>query len=116
MSRIAIARWILLLGLAFVFLWFGIDKFVHPSLWIGWMPDGMNGMMGMQNNSWMQLVAVTEIVIALTLIIPVRTLQQIASIAASLHLLAILTQVGWNEIAVRDIGLLFMSVAVWFLL
>ncbi len=115
MSRITVARWILILGIAFVFLYFGIDKFVHPKTWIGWMPDWMDGLLGMKNDLWMQIVAVTEIMIAIALLIPVRILQQVASIAASLHLLAILSQVGWNDIAVRDIGLLFMSMSVWFL-
>ena len=116
MNRIVVARWILLVGLAFVFLYFGVDKFTHPKTWIGWMPDGMNGMMGMRNNGWMQIVAVTEIIIAIMFLVPVRSIQRTASVFGSLHLLAILTQVGWNDIAVRDIGLLLMSVSVWFVL
>jgi|GEM_PF-3698566 len=34
----------------------------------------------------------------------------------ALYLVAILTQTGWNNIAVRDIGLLFMTIGLWFLL
>lgn len=116
MSRITIARWILILGLFFVFVWFGIDKFFHPKTWIGWMPDRMDGLFGMGNNAWMQIIAISEIIIAIGLLIPMRTVQKTASILASLHLLAILTQVGWNDIAIRDIGLLTMSISVWFLL
>ena len=28
-------------GLALIFLWFGIDKFIHVQNWIGWIPDWM---------------------------------------------------------------------------
>ncbi len=116
MSPVTTARWILILGLSFVFIYFGIDKFVDASLWIGWIPDWMNGLLGMNSSLWLQIIGVTEIVIGIALLIPVRLLRQIATIAAALHLVGILTQVGWNDVGVRDIGLLMMTLALWFLL
>jgi hypothetical protein len=44
-------------------------------------------------------------------LIPVRLVRQIGAIMIALHLVAILTQVGWNDIAVRDIGLLLSALA-----
>ncbi|MSR67965.1 hypothetical protein EXS65_04050 [Candidatus Peribacteria bacterium] len=116
MSRTAIARSILIIGIAFVFLYFGIEKFVHPNLWIVWMPDWMDGLLGLTLGSWLSIVGVTEIVIAVLLLVPVRIVRQVAIIAASLHLFGIVMEVGWNDVGVRDIGLMFMSVSLWFLI
>ena len=116
MPPVTVARWTLILGLSFVFLYFGIDKFVHPFTWIGWIPKWMNGLFGLKINLWLQIIGTTEIVIGAALLFPVRFIQQAASILASLHLVGILTQIGWNDIAVRDTGLLSMATALFYLL
>ena len=56
MQSVSIARNILLLGLVFVFLAFGIDKFVQPILWIGWIPGWMNGLLGMNADLWLKII------------------------------------------------------------
>ncbi len=113
MSPITFARWTLVLGTAFVFLYFGIEKFVHHDLWIGWMPEWMEGLLGLSLNTWMNVIGVTEILIGAAVLVPVRRVQRIIALLASLHLLGILTEVGWNETGVRDFGLLCMTVALW---
>ena len=79
------------------------------------MPEWMDGLMGLKNGVWMDITGVAEIVIGAAILLPYRRVQRIASLFASLHLVAILTQIGWNEIAVRDTGLLCMTMAVWYL-
>ncbi len=116
MSPITTARWTLISGVAFVFLYFGIDKFVHPTLWIDWMPLWMDGLFGMSVETWMSVTAVAEIVIAIMVLVPKRIVQKIGALLATVHLIAILTQIGWNEIAVRDVGLTTMTIALWYLL
>lgn len=103
-------------GLAFVFAYFGVDKFVHPQLWIDWMPLWMDGLLGMSNHAWMLITGAAEIFFALMLIIPVRSIRQTGAFLCALHLVAVLTQTGWNDIAVRDIGLLFMSLGLFALI
>lgn len=115
MSPITTARWTLVLGISFIFLYFGIEKFTNPDLWIGWMPQWMDGLLSFKLKTWMDFTAVTEIVIGIAILIPKRIVQRIAALFASLHLVAILSQIGWNETAVRDIGLLSMTMAVWYL-
>ena len=110
------ARWILIASLVFVFLYFGIDKFVHPILWVGFLPLWMNGMMGIENDAWIIIIGVLEVVLALLLIIPVSIIRKIGTILIALHLLGIIWQVGWNDVAVRDIGLMLSAVALFFLL
>lgn len=116
MSSITSARITLILGVAFVFLYFGIDKFVHPEFWIGWMPSWIDGLAGQTVGTWLQIIGISEIAIGVAVLIPVRILQKIATLFATIHLIGILTQVGWNDVAVRDIGLISMTVALWFLI
>ena len=116
MSSETTARLTLIVGVAFVFLYFGIDKFVHPLHWIGWLPPWLDGLAGFDKNAWLQIIGVTETVIGVAVLIPVRIIQKIGALLGVIHLAGIVSQVGWNDIAVRDIGLLFMTVALWFLL
>ncbi len=106
-----IPRWILIIGLAFVFGYFGIDKFIHPLTWSGWIPAAFDGMLGMGKDQWLKIFGVIEIVIALGLLLPMFILQRVAAGLAALHLFAVLTQTGWNDIAVRDIGLVTIALA-----
>ena len=116
MDRNRLAQLFLASGLIVVFGWFGIDKFRDPIVWIGFLPAWMDSFLGMTKNTWLQLVAVIEVALALALCIPVRRIQQAAAALMSIHLAAVLWQVGWNDIGVRDSGLLMSSLALLFLL
>jgi hypothetical protein len=65
---------------------------------------------------WLSLTGAAEMIIALLLLIPIRVIQRVGAILVALHLIAVLTLVGWNDIGVRDIGLLLGSLALAFLL
>lgn len=116
MQRTTTAKWLLIFSLVFVFGYFGIDKFVHPNTWIAWLPDWMDGLSGLPNSAWLKLIAASELLLALLLIIPIRSVQRIGVILIILHLLGILTQVGWNDIAVRDINIMITGIALLALL
>lgn len=113
MQRKALANILLSVGLAFVFIYFGVDKFVHPTWWIDWMPTWMEGLAGLSRDGWMYLTGASEIIFGIMLIIPLRGIRQAGAVLCALHLVAVLTQTGWNDIAVRDIGLLFMSLGLF---
>lgn len=113
MQRQSLPLWILTAGLVFVFGYFGIDKFVHPDIWIGWIPLWMEGLLGLSRESWLSIIGFSEAFFAILLLVPVRIVKKIGAALIALHLVAILTQVGWNDIAVRDIGLLFMAAALF---
>lgn len=116
MQRQSTAKFLLLAALAFVFGYFGIDKFVSPEIWIGWIPLWMDGLLGMSLDTWLSMIGALEVLFALLLVIPIRLVQRTGAVLIALHLLGILTQVGWNDIAVRDIGLLLADLALLFLL
>lgn len=116
MSATHIARWMLILGTAFVFAYFGIVKFTNPEAWVLWMPEWLDGQLSLDLTQWMYVTGISELVIAAALLFPVRIVQRIAALLAALHLTAIIIQVGWNDTGVRDIGLLMMPTALWYLL
>ncbi len=104
-----IAYWLLTLGLAFVFGWFGIDKIVTPLNWIGWIPGWMDGFLGMDLIAWTKLIGVAEIVFAAGLFIP--WVKRYVSALVMLHLIAVIAVTRFSEIGIRDIGLFFMAAA-----
>lgn len=116
MSPITTAKWTLALGTAFVFLYFGIEKVLHPLLWIGFVPGWMKGLFGLTKESWLQIIAGAEITMGVLVIIPQRLAQKTGSFLASLQLVGVLTQAGWSDAAVRDSGLLCMTTALWYLI
>lgn len=116
MNNVNIAKWTLIAGLAFVFITFGIDKFVTPEVWIGWMPLWMDGLAGLNVNAWMGVIAMIEIALGVMLIVPVRIVQKTGALLVALYLVGILSHTGWNNLAVRDGGLLAGAVALWYLL
>ena len=116
MQRKTAAIVLLVIALAFVFGAFGIGKFTDPLLWIGWVPAWMDGLLGLPKTSWLKIIGLSEILLAVLLIIPVRKIQQTAVILMAIQLLGILTITGWNDIAIRDIGLLLSCLSLLFLL
>lgn len=116
MQRKGFANLLLTIGLAFVFGYFGVDKLLHPDNWIGWIPLWMEGMLTFSRYGWLTLIGLSEMLFALLLLIPVRIVRQTGTVLIALHLVAILTQTGWNDVAVRDIGLLFMALGLFSLI
>ncbi len=99
-------------GLFYVFLFFGIDKFLNPLLWIGWMPLWMEGLLSFTRDQWLMIVGATEIIVAILLVIPLWKIRLIGTVIAVLHLVTILTQTGvTNDVGIRDVGLLSAALA-----
>ncbi len=116
MNRKGLSLIFLICGLAFVFVWFGIDKLVHPTIWSGFLPLWMDGFLGYPNTAWILVIGCLEILFAILILIPVRHVRQAGAAIICLHLAGIIWQVGWNDIGVRDIGLFMSSVALLCLL
>lgn len=107
-----LAPWIPLLGLSLVYIWFGIDKFVTPAAWIFWQPPWMDGFLGQTKETWNSLIGVAELVMVPLLLIP-KT-RWLGALAMTAYMLPII-YIGWpGDIAVRDIGLLSISLGAFF--
>jgi hypothetical protein len=108
--------WLLIAGLALVFGYFGVDKFRNPLLWIGFLPAWTDGFLGIAKGAWLNVLGIIEIALALLIVIPKPLLRLIGSALITLHLLVVVLQVGWNDIGVRDLGLMLASAALFMLL
>ena len=109
--------WFLKIGLAAVFLWFGIDKFIHPSYWINaWVPAGFLTFLARFNIDGQQfifLMAIFEMLIGISLLTGI--LVKTFSFLSILFLVSVFFTAPLNEVIIRDIGLIggFLAILFW---
>jgi uncharacterized membrane protein YphA (DoxX/SURF4 family) len=105
------------LGLATVFIWFGVDKFLHPQYWIdAWLPQMVINILDsiqLSTEVFVYLNGIFEVVIGSSLLANLYT--KFSSVLALGFLVTIIIFNGFNEITVRDIGLMggLLSLAFW---
>jgi uncharacterized membrane protein len=116
MQKIPVARGVLLSALVIVFGIFGVDKFARPLMWIGWIPLWMEDVLGIARETWLLVAGGIELLLAAALLFPHRLVRRIAAAGMILHLIAVLTQTGFSDIFVRDLGLLFSAIGLLILL
>ncbi len=103
--------------MAAVFLWFSINKFLHPSYWINaWVPDTVMRFLGGFKISGIQfiyLLAIFEILIGISLI--TNIFPKFFSILAVVFLISTIFFAGISEVTVRDLGLIggFIAIILW---
>ena len=104
------------LGLAFVFLWFGIDKFIHPDYWINaWLPLWFQNILGrfsIGNLNFIYAHGIFEIVMGLGFLFNIFV--KLFALLTVLFLLAVIISFGLNEVIVRDAGLMGAALALLF--
>ncbi len=107
MSSLRYSQLALRIGLAAVFFWFGIDKFIHPHYWIdAWVPGGVISFFdrfGLSDVNLVYLVGIFELLVGTSLLSMLFI--RFFSLAAVGFLAAITIVHGPNETLVRDIGL-----------
>ena|SRR3989344_6937090 len=103
----AIAR----IGVGFVFLVFGIWQLVSPEGWFGYLPSFVLNT-GVSASTFILFNGIFDLVIGLLLILGLFL--KVASVLGILHILGIVYSLGWNDVAVRDIGLLIVLISVLF--
>jgi hypothetical protein len=111
MQKNSVARGVLMSAMIIVFGVFGIDKFLHPLSWIGWMPLWMDGLFGIGKSEWLMVTGGIELILASALLFPNRIIRRIAAYGMALHCFFILTQTGINDVFVRDLGLMLSAIA-----
>ena len=111
------------IAMALVFLWFGISQIVSPDTFMGYLPSwalaaptggGMMGSMNTMMHSMVQLIpgkatgflavnGIVEIILGTFLLLGYW--RRTAAALLGLHLLAIAISLGYNDVAIRDVGL-----------
>ncbi len=105
------------LGLAAVFLWFGIDKLIHPSYWLNaWMTLSVAGTIKyaiLSGSQFVYLCGIFEILAGISLATGIFS--KFFSALAILFLLGTAIFVSSGDVIVRDIGLIggLLAVFLW---
>lgn len=105
------------LGLAAVFLWFGIDKMFHPAYWLNaWVPPEIQSLLSKINLSGVQFIylnGIFEMLVGLSLVTGV--FMKFFSIVAIIFLASVLVFVGISEVTIRDFAMIggFVAVVLW---
>lgn len=99
-SRFALP--VLRCGLGFVVLWFGWQQVSNPAGWVRMVPE-WTSWFGLSATTVLYINAITELIAGVFLVVNMWT--PIVAFLMALHMIPIIVQLGWNAIAVRDIGL-----------
>lgn len=107
------ANWILKIGLGLTILWFGVSQLLDPAQWIGYLPSWVFGIDFVTPITLVYLNGIFETVFGLLLIF--SQFPRIVSIILAVHMGLIIGHLGYNDLAVRDFGLLAGFVALAFM-
>ncbi len=92
-----------------VFLWFGVDKWIHPDAWFGWIPSWLWSNLPVAPTTFLFANGAFEFVIGV-LFLSGRYLRTTAAVAGA-FLLAIGLSVGVSEVTIRDSALIGICLA-----
>ena len=102
---------VLSLGIALVFLWFGFSQLKNPAAWTRMMPEYAQAIIPIGANNLIYLNGIVEIVLAVLLLLGLFT--RTTSLLLTLHLLHIITILGYGAVAARDLALAVATFAVF---
>ncbi len=100
----AIARW----GVGIVFFIFGISQLLNPSSWMAYLPDfALN--IGVNSTTLIYMNGVFDLTLGILLLLGIFT--RIIALIGILHIIGIIFSLGYNDVSVRDFGLLIVLVS-----
>jgi uncharacterized membrane protein YphA (DoxX/SURF4 family) len=103
---------ILRVGLAFVFIWFGVNQIMEPQSWIDFVPEYITSFLHLDVTTVVYLNAAFEILCGSALLLGFST--RVVALLLALHMLDITFTVGLDDsIGVRDLGLSCAMIAIW---
>ena len=108
---------VLRIGIAVVFLWFGIDKFIHPQYWLdAWVPTWVQSTVGaihLGPHNFVILTGMFEVFVGLSL--ATGFFMRLFAAAGALFLAGIVVIHGLPLDLARDIGLIsgLVALSLW---
>ncbi len=102
---------ILRYGLGLVYLWFGISQLIDPKNFIGYLPTFIFN--SPYATAFVIANGIFEIIAGILLILGIFT--RLVAALLGLHLLAIMFDLGYGDVAVRDFGLAIstLTITLW---
>ena len=100
------------IGMAFVFLWFGLNQIFDAESFFGYVPLWAVNNPLLAVSTLVFVNGIFDSLIGFLLLIGFYT--RIVALMAALHLLFIAFSLGYNDIAIRDVGLAAIAVSLVF--
>ena len=113
MNKFAQPLFVLRIGLGAVFLYFGIDKFVDPSYWTGWIPEALLEIITVSDFTFIYVQGTVHVILGVLLLFGLFTRAAAAATAVLMLLITtvVIEATGFNDLAVRDAAIFFMAVS-----
>ena len=109
MDKENLSKLVIRLAPGIVFLVFGIGKFVNPVYWLSYIPQSISNLIPFDQSTFIYTLGVIEAIIGILLIIGLFI--KFISIVSSIHLVLVISSLGFNEISARDFALLLISIS-----
>ena len=100
---------VLRVGLATLFLWFGFSQFLDQSAWISWVPEWAMNLTGLEAEMIVLLNGGFEIAFGVLLALGLYI--RPAAALLGVHLAVIIFDIGLNSVGMRDFAIMMASFA-----
>jgi uncharacterized membrane protein YphA (DoxX/SURF4 family) len=107
MRRVAPA--VVRIGIALVFLYFGLSQLRDPAQFVGWLPESVSAIF-VDPSFIIVLNGAFEVFFGALLLLGVYT--RLSAFLLAAHLAAITFDIGWGQIGVRDFGLTMAALGI----
>ncbi|MBI2662001.1 DoxX family membrane protein [Candidatus Woesearchaeota archaeon] len=102
---------LLRISVALVFVWFGVSQIYTPYNWIGFIPPFISSLISAQ--TVVMINGSLEIILGLMMIFGIYL--RFAALVLGVHVIGIALSLGYTAVTVRDLGLGFASISVFFI-
>ena len=101
---------ILRIGISLLFLWFGLTNIFNPNYLLGYLPQYALTF-GIPGTTIMIINGIFEVILGGLLLIGLFT--RISSFILTIHVFGIALSLGYNDVAIRDLGLAIATLVVF---
>ncbi len=98
-------------AISLVFLWFGLTQIFNPQMIAAYAPVWAENFPLGGTIGFVQMNGIFETIFGTLLILGLFT--RVSAFLLAIHLLGIISQLGYNDIAVRDVGLMLVTIGIW---
>ena len=102
---------ILRIGLAIVYLYFGVSQLINPNGFVFWLPEWTEKFF-LSQTTLIYLNGIFEVIFGSLLLLGLYT--RLSSFLLGVHLAFITISIGFTQIGIRDLGLTLATFAIFF--
>ena len=105
------APFIVRIGISLLLLWFGLNQLFDTANWLVWLPQWAYNL-PFPAETLIRINGTFEVVVGSLLLLGLFT--RWSALLIALHIAGIALNLGYNDIAVRDLGLAFAALSIFF--